>query len=426
MAKSKKLPKYVRQRTWGAYQYKRNVPKRLISVVGKETIYHSLGSTYSEMITKLPVVHRAVESLFARLEGQDATDRTLALVETHYGKRAADMLAAGDIDQNLDGGLEALADLLEDEVEPEVFNNLLGASVPKKIFTLSDAYALYTEFKDAENNRNLSKYLKRTSSDLEGILGSYKFNKAALTTITRNDANEYRDVLLGRVSPNSVHRYNNTVKAVINHAVTELGISNYLNPFNKLKIKGVGNAATDRLSLSREEADMVFDALPHKDDLQAIFVTLCDTGARLAEISGLLCGDVFLQEQYVHIRPNTFRSLKTESSSRSIPLSDRAVELLQKNRLGKQDDEPLFARYGRIGGNTACSAILMKHFRGVISEPKKSLHSLRHKKKDELRRTHCPEEISKVLLGHSNKEVAARNGDGFEIVTLREHLAKTW
>ena len=53
---TKKLPKYVRQRRWGAYQYKRNVPKHLIQQVGKATLYHSLGDTYSQMIIDLPVV----------------------------------------------------------------------------------------------------------------------------------------------------------------------------------------------------------------------------------------------------------------------------------------------------------------------------------------------------------------------------------
>ena len=37
-----------------------------------------------------------------------------------------------------------------------------------------------------------------------------------------------------------------------------------------------------------------------------------------------------------------------------------------------------------------------------------------------------PEEISKVLLGHSNKDVASRYGDGFQQDVLRKWLSKTW
>lgn len=116
----KKLPKRVRQRTWGAYQYKRTVPKRLIGDIVKETIYHSLGSSYSEMITALPLAHNAVEALLSRLDGQSTTDRTLALVEARYGREAADQLEAGDIDENLEMGLWDLGHQLEDEVDQVV------------------------------------------------------------------------------------------------------------------------------------------------------------------------------------------------------------------------------------------------------------------------------------------------------------------
>lgn len=421
----KKLPKYVRQRTWGAYQYKRNVPKRLIGEVGKETIYHSLGSSYSEMITALPLVHNAVEALFARLAGQNTTDRTLALVEARYGRDAADQLEAGDIDENFEAALWDMGHQLEDDVEPEVLGNLLGASVPKKIFTLSDAYDLYAEYKDAATNKNLSKYLNRSKADLLAILGTHKVNTAGLTKLTRKDATKYRDALMTRVSPNSVNRYNNTIKAVINHAITERGIHNYLNPFNKLRIKGSGSTAGDRKSLTEIDVAAVRDAIP-TGDLQALFVALCDTGARLAEVSGALCGDINLQDRNLAIQANHFRSLKTDSSKRTVPLSERAYNLLFELKHGREDSEPLFVRYGKVGGNTNASAALMKHLRKVIDDPLKSIHSLRHRKKDQLRSVEAPEEISKVLLGHSNKDVASRYGDGYQQDVLRKWLSKTW
>lgn len=54
LMKSKKLPKYVLERTSGAYQYKRNVPDKLKAIIGKKTFRHSLGKTYDEMIARLP------------------------------------------------------------------------------------------------------------------------------------------------------------------------------------------------------------------------------------------------------------------------------------------------------------------------------------------------------------------------------------
>ncbi len=108
-----------------------------------------------------------------------------------------------------------------------------------------------------------------------------------------------------------------------------------------------------------------------------------------------------------------------------LPISDQLVAALQDLRQGKMEEAPIFDRYGRIGGNTAASALMMKHLRKVISDPKKTLHSLRHKKKDDLRNIGCPEEISKVLLGHSSVEVAARYGAGFNLDVLRDWITRS-
>ena len=91
----------------------------------------------------------------------------------------------------------------------------------------------------------------------------------------------------------------------------------------------------------------------------------------------------------LHIKANDIRGLKTLSSERMVPLSDKAVEALQALRTGKEDDQPIFDAYARANGNTALSAILMKHLRTVITTKQKSIHSLSHKMKDGLRNTGC-------------------------------------
>ncbi|WP_156477528.1 integrase [Falsihalocynthiibacter arcticus] len=88
--------------------------------------------------------------------------------------------------------------------------------------------------------------------------------------------------------------------------------------------------------------------------------------------------------------------------------------------LAREGGNPVFPRYGRPDGNTAASAAMMKKLRKQITDPKKSLHSLRHKKKDGLRNVGCPEEISKVILGHSSQEAAARHGVADRLEVLRE------
>jgi integrase len=379
------------------------------------------------MIINLPVIHKAVETFLQRLEGETSVDRALALVEATYGREAAEQLEAGEVDENLDYALWDLAHKVEDDVEPMVFAHLLSASLPQKVFTLEVAYELYAKFKDVEKggNKNLQKYLNRSKADLIQTLGKVTFSETPLIKITRINALAYRDTLLDRVSPASTERYITTVKAVVNHSIDELGLSGFNNPFNRLKVKGAGATKGDRLSLSEVDVMAVRDAIP-SEDLLALYEALVATGARLAEVSGSFCGDVDLQHRTFHIRANDIRGLKTQSSERVLPLSDKAFDLLFALKHGREDTEPLFTRYGRPDGNTACSAALMKHLRKVVTERKKTIHSLRHRKADQLRAVECPEEIRKALLGHSNREVAARYGDGHSLEIMKKWLSKTW
>ena len=59
-AKMPKLPAYVFRRPNGSYRYKRNVPKKLREVVGKDTLYRQLGESYAKAMRKLPKVHTEI------------------------------------------------------------------------------------------------------------------------------------------------------------------------------------------------------------------------------------------------------------------------------------------------------------------------------------------------------------------------------
>ena len=159
---------------------------------------------------------------------------------------------------------------------------------------------------------------------------------------------------------------------------------------------------------------------------KAIFTTLTDTVARLSEIVGLEVQDIDLQQRSIMIQPNSIRRLKTQGSKRTIPLSQRVLELLQEHRIGKEDHEPLFAEYARRRGNDAASAMLMKRLRRTITDKKVTMHSLRHRMKDKLRNTGCPEAIFMAILGHSANTVAANYGSGYALEVMREHMEKVW
>ena len=146
----------------------------------------------------------------------------------------------------------------------------------------------------------------------------------------------------------------------------------------------------------------------------------------MAEITGLEAKDVNLEKAILHIRPNDRRGLKTKTSTRSIPLSHRATECLRQQQVGLADTDPIFPAYAKPRGNDSASAMLMKRLRTVITDKKITMHSLRHRMKDKLRNTGCPENLSMEILGHAQGSVAANYGSGYAIDVMREQMERVW
>ena len=161
------------------------------------------------------------------------------------------------------------------------------------------------------------------------------------------------------------------------------------NVFQGLKIKGAGSSKTDRLPVTDEQLATLLPVYGTSPVPEALFVTLADTGARLAEIVGLEAQDLDLSKGCLNIRHNSIRRLKTKTSDRVIPLSRRAQELLRQHQDGLSDTSPIFPQYARPRGSDAASAMLMKRLRTQVSDPKVTIHSLRHRMKDKLRNTGC-------------------------------------
>ena len=74
----------------------------------------------------------------------------------------------------------------------------------------------------------------------------------------------------------------------------------------------------------------------------------------------------------------------------------------------------------------SASAMMMKRFRKVIADRKLTMHSLRHRMKDKLRNTACPEAIFVAILGHGSNTVAANYGLGYAREVMRVHMERVW
>ena len=425
-----KLPRYVFITKFGVYRFIRNIPKDLVDVVGKRCFYQVLGKDFNEALRNYSGALAEFDSLVASYRQEAPVRETvLALVANEFGKEASLRLARGDVDENLDFALQDLAAKVEEDVKPEVASAIYSGVAPVAQTTLADCLARHLEYNlsgDAERDRLPKSLMDRCTRYCVEVLGQKAVYGSYVGDITRQDANAVRDFLLTRMKPSSVSRLLQVITASVNFVVSEDDLP-IRNVFSKMIIKNAGATKDDRLPLSKDdifELNKVFDA---PDDIAALWATLRDTGARLSEIVYLAVEDVDLQNKSVAIRPNAFRgSLKTASSERTIPLSDKALEALQVLRQGKEDEDAIFTRYTRPRGADSASRTCQKRLRKVVKDPKKTLHSLRHSMKDALRNSGCPEELGKAILGQSDGSVASRYGSGFTLDVLRQATEKAW
>jgi len=424
-----KLPRYVFRRANGSFRYKRNVPKELRLIFGKDTLYRQLGNTYAEAMKEFPYVHAKIEALFDLERKKTDRERALEIVRANLGDEVADIVLAKAVPEYspLDYELNELAYKLAGTVPQGVLEQVYQGQLQDEPITLDKVLQEYLEYKsDAQvDDRDLRTRVERLRSEMKRVFGKVKFEQVPLQDISRSDATEFRDVLLGKMSPNSVLRTLNTVKAAINHTIVENSL-NIPNVFAKLRIKGAGAGRTDRLPITSSQLSDLLNEVTGNTVAQNLLIVLADTGARLGEVVGLEVQDVDLEKGALHIRPNGIRGLKTKTSVRTIPLSERCKESLEGIMLGLPLTAPIFEKYARPRGSDGASAMLMKHLRKVIEDPKVTIHSLRHRMKDELRNSGCPESLSREILGHAQPGVAANYGSGYALGVMREALQKVW
>jgi integrase len=212
------------------------------------------------------------------------------------------------------------------------------------------------------------------------VLGKNRFEWIPLENITRKDENADRDYLLVQIAPNSVVRTLSIVKAAINTAINEHDLD-FKNLFAGIRVKRSGASKTDMLPITEEQIEGASQDFLNDPLAAALFVTLRDTGCRVAEVTGLLVRDIDLKQQTLTIKSNDHRSLKTATSERTIPISNEAAQHLAGFCTNKKPPEPLFTKYARPRGNDSASAMLMKRLRKTVNDPHVTIHSLRHRMK---------------------------------------------
>ena len=243
-------------------------------------------------------------------------------------------------------------------------------------------------------------------------------------TYTREDAKLFVHHLQLRGNKTAtIRRRINSLSAILNYAYAELDLDKR-NPFTRLIIRNEGQDAQSRGTFTDKQLKQGYDkAIASGSQVKLLMPLLGETGCRLAEIVGLKLQDIDMENELIHIRPNSIRRLKTRNSERTLPLVGYA-KVAMKLALEQADDSCLYPRYLKNGTcrATHASAALGKWLKKDFGM---TAHSLRHTFRDRLRASGCPLELIDQIGGWSSiGTIGSKYGQGYDLDTLKEQMRR--
>ena len=312
-------------------------------------------------------------------------------------------------------GTEAALHSRSYSVEPQVAD----AQGP----TLAEALKLYVTQKGKGRGKTFQAGAERACSYLIAACGV-----KPLTSYSRTDALKFRDWLIAKgLSGSSVTRVMSSLKAVINFATSELALETrnpFIGIYHDRKAGVLDRKPIPLISIRKIQSQCV----KGDDEMRWLAALVSDTGMRLAEATGLLREDFVHVEgnlPFIRIIPYTWRTLKTESSKRNVPLV--GASLWAAKRILSQEPVSGFAfpSYNKtaITNANSASAALNKWMKPMIPSGC-SMHSFRHSMRDRLRAVQCPADIVDQIGGWQTNGVGHGYGEGYPIEVLHEWLSK--
>jgi len=454
--------KYVSITPSGTYEYRRQVPAPLRAAVGKREIKKVLGSTEAQAMATYSRTHLAVEKILTKakapqthfemvqttlMDFKEALRRVEQLGIDPYAPVFGDPDGLDDETLKRDGYIEEIAGKypLGEDGYPDVTSRvdsmtigLLGggpAYIQRKTPppTFDDAVRIYIQEKhllEPAEKKNLL-HVQLIASEFKTALSG---KPPALPDLKREHARAVRDFMMTEKErkPESVERYLNTVRAIINMAIKEFDLE-CGNPFMGLEVKK-DPAATKKGKRNPLPAEVLRKVTERVhghagEELRILWDMLAGTGCRPQEVTGLRVEDVHVDSPLPHVRIewHDHRRVKDEITQRWVPLVGKALDAakaaLKLTKTAKRHKQTaahmLFPTYGRLGGaGVASSAIINKHMRLVTANPKHVLYSLRHNAKDNLRLAGVPVEVQNMILGHSNGGVGEGYGGDEAVLTV--------
>lgn len=283
--------------------------------------------------------------------------------------------------------------------------------------------ALYLDRRGQGKGKPFEQMVARAFRYLREIIGDRRMSQ-----YERMDAVKLRDKLLDRgLAPQSVERTLSIISTGMKLIITEYGLP-YDNVFAKVDC-GKAQETKARVPFTVDEIrQLQAEAKAVDDEARWLLALLSDTGMRLSEGAGLAVEDVQLNCEFPHliIQPHPWRSLKTSSSTRKLPLVGESL-WAAKRAMSATNAPYLFPSIcdGQTTKGNSTSAKLNKWMKARIKGEGKVVHSFRHSMRDRLRAVECPPDIIDQLGGWTTGGVGQGYGSGYPMEVLAKWLGRT-
>ena len=307
---------------------------------------------------------------------------------------------------------------------------MLGGIEEPKV-TVWDAFDIYCDKlavgelanKSPKQKQSWKKNKRRGINYFVALCG----NKPILE-IDRSDAHAYHNWWAERLIPadgqkplkaNTANRDIGNMRTLCREYFKYIGQEDRENPFRNLSFKDTTPAEVPPFEDEWVRNKILIPGTLGDLNEEALYIVyaLIETGCRPSEVANLLPGNICLDADvpYIDIRPREGLEIKTQASTRKIPLVGVSLEAMKKAPNG-------FPRY-RDKGDTL-SQLLMKEFRihKLFPTDKHIIYSFRHSFEKRMLEANLDYDFRCLMMGHKNNR--PKYGDGGSMKFRQEQLLK--
>ena len=317
----RRVPSFIYKARQG-YVLQRAVPSDVRDVLGKAKFKEPGGESLNEARARIPAFLSRTDELIKTARGQSrlSTDELIeALPELTKGW--------GDPEDTLVGlqilGLQGVDVLTKQQVQ-RASNLLRGEAQPKQLYTSEDL--LTARRKDRQPAARTYEGWKKA---LTAFMDFTK--KATPLSCTEQDAIDYKDHLLDKVSRNTAKVQLAYLAGLWTTLVEKNKKDNPAHIFKGLPSTVEESTRKKAIRAADLKRNRTFESLPIEEwegsMYTVVFKILYYTGCRLAEIAALRGDDI--HEDYISVEWHEERSLKTFNSVRDIPIHPKLVPDLE-------------------------------------------------------------------------------------------------